>query len=188
MKKLLITVLVLLPAAAAAHVGDHSLLDWKTGFLHPLTGPDHLLALLATGVWLAQSDRRAQWVSVTGFAALLALAIVAGSQFSSATFEMGILATLVALGALLACAVHGSILLRTLVTAATAAIHGFVHGTELPVADGAALFAVTLVLSSVALIGAALLAGRLLQAFAKGMLARAAGILLMGFAVVAALV
>ena len=179
MKKLLVIVLVLLPALAMAHAGDHSLLDWKAGFLHPLTGLDHLLALLAVGVWLAQSETRKQPAYIGGFAIVLALAIMAGAQFTYVTFEMGVIGTLVVLGALVACAVRGSLVLRTTVVIATAAIHGFVHGTELPAIDGTVSFAVSLVLGSIAVVGSAALIGRPIQLFAKGLVARAVGILLM---------
>jgi len=183
MKKLVLIVLALLPVTAMAHVGDHSLINWKAGFLHPLTGLDHLLALIATGLWLAQGDARGRWGLIAGFGGVLALAIAVGMQFITTTFEVGIIASLVALGALLAGAVRGPQVLRALILAATAAIHGFIHGTELPADGGVALFACALVMSSVGIIGIAMMIGLQSQKFAKGVLARIAGAALMLFGV-----
>jgi urease accessory protein len=182
MKKLLLTAGVLFPAVALAHVGDHGLLNWKAGFLHPLTGLDHLLALLATGVWLAQNEPRARLGYIAGFAVLLALAIAVGMQFTHITFEAGIVATLVVLGALMACAVRGPAVLSAIVVAATAAVHGFVQGAELPTGAGVMPFAMSLIASSVIVLGFAILIGKQTQTFAKGLITRVAGALLMLFA------
>lgn len=183
MNKLFATALLLFPAVAMAHVGDHSLINSKAGFLHPLTGLDHLLALVATGLWLAQSEIRGKPGFVAGFVAVLAVAIAVGTQFTQVTFEAGLVATLVVLGALMACAVRGSLVLHALVIGATAAVHGFVHGTELPGGEGALPFAAALVVSSALVISAAMLAGQRSQKIAKGLIARVAGaaFILFGF-------
>lgn len=183
MKKLLLTGVTLLPAAAWAHVGDHSLMNLSAGFLHPLSGADHLLALLATGIWLGQSETRPKPVFIAGFCAVLALAIVVGMQFTQLTFEAGIVATLVVLGALLAAAVRGPLALRAGVVIATAAVHGFVHGTELPGGESAMPFISGLVISSFAVVSIALLLGARANQVARGMLARVAGaaLVLTGF-------
>jgi urease accessory protein len=176
MKKLIAFALVMFPAVTLAHVGDHGLHNWSAGFLHPLTGLDHMLALVATGLWLAQSETRGKLGFTAGFALVLALAMVVGMQFTHVTLEAGIIATLVVLGALMACAIRGPLALRALAVAATAAIHGFVHGTELPA--NAATFAAALILSSLLVLGAALLAGTQIRTWAQGLVARIAGAVL----------
>jgi urease accessory protein len=176
MKRMLLTVLALTPTAALAHVGDHSLLNLSAGLLHPLNGLDHLLALLATGIWLAQSDTRGKGVFVAGFIAVLALAIPLGMQFTNFTFEGSIVATLVVLGALVAVGVQGSIALRASVVLATAAVHGFVHGTELPVGDGVMPFATGLIASSLMMVALAIVAGACASKTASGLLTRSVGV------------
>lgn len=181
MKKIFAAAFMLFPAVAMAHVGDHSLLNWKAGFLHPLTGLDHLLALIAAGVWLAQSESRSKWVFIVGFTGLLAIALVVGTQFTHLGFESGIVATLIILGALMACAVRGPLILRSLVIGAVAAIHGFVHGTELLSGEGVLPFALALVVSSLMVLAIAVTVGMRSEKFARGMVARIAGVLLILF-------
>lgn len=181
MKKTFATALMLLPAAAMAHVGDHSLLNWKEGFLHPLSGLDHLLGVAAAGIWLAQGESRNNVAFLAGFAAILALAILAGTQFTHVGLESGIVGALIVLGALMACAFRGPLILRILVIGAVAAIHGFVHGTELPSGTGALPFAMALILSSLLLVMVAIIVGKRSETFTKGKAARIAGVLLMVF-------
>lgn len=177
MKKLIVFALVLFPAAALAHPG-HLQVDWLDGFLHPLTGLDHLLALLATGFWLAQSETRYKPGFIAGFCAVLAVAVVAGMGFTQFTFEAGIIASLVVLGSLLAAAVRGPLLLRGAVVIATAAVHGFVHGTELPAGDSVITFIIGLVVCSGLVVTAAMLVGAQANKVARGLVARVAGVAL----------
>ena len=72
-----------LPLAAAAHTGADAGLHhgFMSGFLHPLTGPDHLAAMVAVGLWSALTARRAWpdllWAPL-GFALMLLAGAVAG--------------------------------------------------------------------------------------------------------------
>jgi len=175
MKKLIAFALVMFPAVALAHPGHHHV-DWLDGFLHPLTGLDHLLALLATGFWLAQSDTRYKPGFIAGFCAILAVAVIAGMG-TQLTFEAGIIATLVVLGSLLAAAVRGPLVVRAGVVAATAAVHGFVHGTELP-GGNVVPFIAGLIVCSGLVVTASALAGTLINKVASGLVARVAGVAL----------
>lgn len=175
MKRFMLSALVLFPTLALAHPGHHHL-DWQDGFLHPLTGLDHLLALLAAGIWLIQSDMRAKWALIAAFTLVLALAIPLGMQFTHLTFEGGIVATLVVLGALIAIDVRGPLGLRAVVVLATAAIHGFVHGTELPRGEEVAPFIAGLMSSSLMVIALALALGGYISKVQSGLLVRLAGI------------
>ncbi|WP_187409819.1 HupE/UreJ family protein [Saccharophagus sp. K07] len=184
MKKLIAFALVMFPAVALAHPGHHHV-DWLDGFLHPLTGLDHLLALVATGLWLAQTQTRHKVGFIGAFIAILAVSIALGTQFSHLTMEAGITATLVVLGGLIACAVKGSMILRTVVVALTAIIHGFVHGTELP-AEAAMPFAAGLLASSAMVVVLASWLGHYSQKFAKGVVAQVLGALLVLFGITTA--
>jgi urease accessory protein len=185
MKPILALALIGLPAVALAHPGHHHV-DWSAGFLHPLTGLDHLLALAATGFWLSQTQARKKPGLIAAFITLLAVFIAVGAQFTDLSLEFGITASLVVLGGLIACAAGGPIIARVAVVALTAMIHGFVHGTELPAGESILPFVGGLLISSAAVVLAASWLGQYAQPFAKGAIARIAGVLLLLFGVATA--
>lgn len=176
MKKLLLAAVTLLPAVALAHEGDHSMLNMTAGFWHPLNGLDHLLALLATGAWLTQTNTPRKWLLVAAFISALSIAMPIGMLFPSITFEYGIVATLVVLGALMAAAVRGPLLLRAIVLIVVAMVHGFVHGTELPAGEGVAPFCLGLASSSLMVVGFAAIAVAYTRHTAGGLIARLIGV------------
>src|SRR5690606_25545570 len=182
MKTLIAFTLALFPVVALAHPGHHHI-DWQAGFLHPLTGLDHLLALAATGFWLSQTHAQRKPGLITAFIALLAVFIAVGTQFVHLTLEVGITTTLVVLGGLIACAAGGATIVRVAVVALTALIHGFVHGTELPIGEGTMPFVMGLLISSAAVVLAASWLGQYSQKYAKGVIAQIAGVLLLLFGV-----
>jgi urease accessory protein len=130
--------LATLSLSAAAHGGgahDHGGL--LTGFLHPLTGPDHLAAMLAVGVWSAMTTKRL-WMAPLSFAALLlAGALLAQAGVAFPAIEPMIAASLLAVGLLLAARVKLPEAAGAALVGAFALFHGAAHGQEL--ADGAAL-------------------------------------------------
>lgn len=125
--------LLVASTAASAHPGAlaHAHAGFLAGFVHPLTGPDHLLAMLALGVWSALAVRPA-WLAPAAFVALLAAGALAGfAGLAVPGVEPMIAASLLALGLLLAQR-------RTLAWPAAAALaggfaffHGAAHGAEL---------------------------------------------------------
>ncbi|MDM7942328.1 MAG: HupE/UreJ family protein [Hydrogenophaga sp.] len=159
-RSLFAVALATLSFSAAAHVGgahDHGGL--LTGFLHPITGLDHLAAMLAVGVWSAMTTRRL-WVAPLSFAALLlAGALLAQAGIGFPAIEPMIAASLLVVGLLLAAQVKlpeaaGAVLVGTF-----ALFHGAAHGQEL--ADGAALAG--MVLGTAALHGVGIAMGLGLQ-------------------------
>lgn len=128
-------VLVASPAAAHTGLSTNGVSD---GLTHPLTGIDHLLAMVAVGVLAATArDRRIAWLTPAGFLAGMVVGGVAGIVGIAAPFtELAIAASLVALGGLIAVRSEGSGLWLPLVAAAFGALHGHAHGSELP--EGAA--------------------------------------------------
>jgi urease accessory protein len=124
--------------SAAAHGGDaHDHGALLTGFLHPVTGLDHLTAMLAVGLWSAMTTRRL-WVAPLSFAALLltgALMSRAGVAFPAV--EPMIVASLLVMGLLLAARVSLPDAGGAVLVGAFALFHGAAHGQEL--AGGSAL-------------------------------------------------
>lgn len=127
---------------ASAHPG-HAGGSLLTGIFHPLTGVDHLAAIIATGIWTAQLPE-ATWKIPMGFlAAMLGGFLLAGTGFHIPLIESAIGATLLVLGLLITFTIrmksgHGAML-----AAAFAILHGYAHGSELTGAPPAAGFLVT---------------------------------------------
>ena len=182
MKQIYLAIPLLAPAVALAHAGHAD--NWFAGFLHPLSGLDHLLAAIGLGIWLGQGDARPRAGFIAGFALMLLLGIALGAQFPGARFESGVVVTLVVIGGLSACGLRGPLPLRALTVATIAAVHGFVHGTELSDGFAGLAFALALTLSSAAVTSTAAAVGLRMQTGKGGVPARAAGavILLTGIA------
>jgi urease accessory protein len=126
-----ILALGLLPAVAAAHPG-HGTPDFAAGLIHPLTGVDHLLAMVAVGWWSASTQMRRWWLVPTAFASgtlLGALAGLAGLVLPAT--ETAIALTLVVLGALMLFKQRLSLPAAVLLAGGLALFHGYAHGHEM---------------------------------------------------------
>jgi urease accessory protein len=124
--------LLLSPAVAFAHPGhgDNGLL---AGVAHPLTGMDHLLAMVAVGLWAAQQKGAARWALPVTFVATMLLGGVLGFEgLQLPAMESGIAASVLALGLAVALAVRPPLSLAVAATALFALFHGVAHGLELP--------------------------------------------------------
>jgi urease accessory protein len=130
--------LAALSFSAAAHGGDaHDHGGLLTGFLHPVTGLDHLAAMLAVGVWSAMTTKRL-WVAPLSFAALLlAGALLAQAGISFPAIEPMIAVSMLVVGLLLAAQVKLPEAAGAVLVGAFALFHGAAHGQEL--AAGTAL-------------------------------------------------
>ena len=126
-----------LPAAALAHTGagahDHAGL--MAGLLHPLTGADHLAAMVAVGLWSALAARSAGrdllWGPV-GFAAMLLVGAVLGLQgVALPAVEPMIAASLLITGLLVVSRLRVPGLVAALGVGVFAVFHGVAHGYEL---------------------------------------------------------
>lgn len=178
--------LTLLPAMAFAHVAEHGLYNWTSGFMHPLWGADHLLAMIAAGCWLSQQKTANRAPIAAVFALVLVAGITVGVSFTGTTFESGIIATLVVLGALVACSAKLALLPGIIVLAVVGAIHGFVHGTELSVAaSGSLSFAAGLLVSSLIVFGLSAASATFAHKNGRALTARIAGLAIMAFGVFA---
>lgn len=122
----------LLAVPAFAHPG-HDGAGFSAGFMHPLLGIDHLLAMIAVGIWAAQSRKSALWVLPLAFPLMMvagAALAVTGVNFPGV--ESGIAGSVAILGLLIAFAVRMPLWVATLVVSLFALVHGHAHGTELP--------------------------------------------------------
>jgi urease accessory protein len=124
---------LLAPTAAWAHTGVGPADGLIHGMLHPLLGVDHLLAMIAVGVWATQLGGRAVVALPAAFVATMAIGAAAGAAgFAMPGVEAGILLSVLSLGALAAAAKRLPIALAMAVVAIFALFHGHAHGTEMP--------------------------------------------------------
>ncbi|MCW2242680.1 HupE/UreJ family protein [Azospirillum canadense] len=184
--------LAALPNAALAHTfGAHDA-GLVHGFLHPVGGWDHLLAMVAVGLWAAQRGGNALWLLPTAFVGAMVgggLMGMAGLELPQA--ELGILLSVAALGGLVALQSRLPLLASAGVVALFAVFHGHAHGTEMPEAAQPLLyglgFAISTALLHVAGIGAALSLRRLVEGRRGALAVRGTGALvgLAGVALIA---
>jgi urease accessory protein len=120
-----------LPALAFAHPGHDLAQHFSAGFLHPLTGMDHLLAMLAVGLWAAHLGKRAVLLLPIAFpVAMLAGAAAAASGVALPAIEPGIAFSVLMLGGLVAFGVRIHDALAAVLVAAFAVFHGYAHASE----------------------------------------------------------
>jgi len=125
---------LLLPAAAWAHPGipghTHGFVN---GLAHPLTGLDHLCAMVAVGLWAAQRGGRALWLMPLAFVSVMAAGGVLGMAAVPMPFvEPAILASVLVLGLLVAASVRLPLAAGAALVGWFALFHGYAHGAEMP--------------------------------------------------------
>jgi urease accessory protein len=157
--------LALLPLAAGAHTGADAGAHhgFVAGFLHPLTGADHLAAMVAVGLWSALAARRAWpdllWAPLA-FAAMLlvgALAGLAGVQLPAV--EPMIAASRLVLGLLVLTQRRLPAVAAAALVGGFAVFHGIAHGQELAGESGAAFALAGMLAATVLLHAAGIAAG-----------------------------
>ena len=143
-------VLVALWAQTAwAHVGQGEAFGLLTGFLHPLSGLDHVLAMVAVGLWGAQLGAPAIWVLPLAFPLVMATGALLGFLgVSIPGVEYGIAASAIMLGAAVAFEVRPPIVVAALLVGFFAIFHGHAHGTELPPGESALLYSMGFVVAT----------------------------------------
>ena len=135
---------LLLPLAASAHTGVDGGMHhgFITGFLHPLTGADHLAAMVAVGLWSALAARRGLdllWAPLAFAGMLLVGALMGLAGVQLPAVEPMIAASLLVLGLLVATRIHLPGAVAAAVVGVFAIFHGVAHGHELAGEQGAAL-------------------------------------------------
>ena len=129
-----------LPSLALAHPGHdgHELTwDFSGGFAHPLSGWDHLLAMVAVGLWAAQLGGRARWFVPSAFVGVMATAAIFGHFMGPVSgIEQGIAASILILGLLIAASARLPVAVSMTVVGLFAVFHGLAHGAEMPTTAG----------------------------------------------------
>src|SRR5262245_51982348 len=124
--------LLLLPAflaAGPAHAHGFA----GSGWLHPLTGPDHMLAMLAVGAWSAQLGGRAIWTVPIAFVCAMAIGSIAALRgWPLPGTEILIAASVLGLGLAIALDRRFAWPVAAVATALFGLAHGSAHGSEMP--------------------------------------------------------
>lgn len=188
MKKYFVALAAMLTATPAmAHINPAEHASFSTGFLHPLSGADHILAMVAVGLWAAQLGGRALWAVPTTFVIVMMAGFGASLAGMPLPFiEPAIAASVVVLGLLALMAFKVPTPVGMVVVGFFALFHGFAHGSELGNAS-AAPFLVGFALATALLHAAGVLLGPAIARIAGDRVGRVATRLAGGLTVLAGL-
>lgn len=124
---------VCVPRLAIAHDLAPTSVAFSAGLSHPWSGPDHLLAMFGVGLWAGQRGGRARWWVPLAFLAALVLGGGVGHATGRAPgVELGIAASVVAVGVFVALAAAPPVRWVVAGVMAFALLHGHAHGSEIP--------------------------------------------------------
>lgn len=183
--------LAVLASAAAAHPGHDGHAGFLGGVLHPIMGWDHVIAMVAVGLWAATLGGRALHVLPLVFPLVMALGAAMGmAEIALPAVETGIAASGLVLGLLVAFAVRAPLAASAALVGVFALFHGHAHGTEMSEGYGPVAYGAGFVLGTVALhlagiglgLAARSAAGRLAMHGAGGLIALVGGAFLFGVA------
>lgn len=161
MRGLIAALLALAPGAALAHAGGDHVHGFTTGFLHPVGGLDHVLAMVAVGAWAGLAGGAARWALPAAFlAAMAAGAGLAMAGMALPMVEAGIAASIVVIAALTAAAARAPLALALPLVALFGLAHGAAHGAEMAPGAGALGYGAGFLLATALLHGIGLLAAR----------------------------
>jgi len=136
-------------STACAHEGAGIAGGFISGFLHPILGWDHVVAMVAVGLWGAFLGRPAIWVLPVVFPLVMAFGGALGVMgVPIPAVETGIATSSVVLGAMVAFAVRPAIWVAAIIVGVFAIFHGYAHGTELPNATNPLVYSFGFVLST----------------------------------------
>ncbi len=117
---------------AEAHPGSPAH-DLVHGFLHPIGGLDHVLAMVAVGLLAAQLGGRALWLVPSAFVGVMAVAAMVGAAgITPSHVETGLAASVLVLGAVVALGLGMPASLAAIIVGVFAIFHGVAHGAEIP--------------------------------------------------------
>jgi len=170
-----------MPAFAHLDPGDHG--SFLAGFTHPLFGTDHVLAMVAVGLWAAMlatsADRRALWLVPAAFVGTMIVGFAAAMIDLPLPFvEPVILASVVVIGLLATVALNVPVAATMAMVGFFAFFHGHAHGGEIGEARAwpyAAGFAVATALLHAAGVASGILLGRALGGSTGRLATRMAG-------------
>ena len=149
----LLAYVTILPVAEAHTFGSQGA-GLMAGLTHPFVGLDHLLAMIAVGIWAGQLGGRAVWlIPLTFVSVMAAAASLASFGLLLPPMEPAIACSVLVLGLLIAGSVRLPTYVGALLVGLFAVFHGYAHGLELPQAASPILYGAGFVLATALLHG-----------------------------------
>ncbi|PZM15394.1 HupE/UreJ family protein [Rhizobium tubonense] len=179
MRSFLIGLALSLPfvTSASAHPAIFHELSFAAGVAHPLSGLDHIAAMVAVGMWAAMKGNRALWLWPLTFVGVMLVGGVLGLADMPVPFvEPGILASVVVLGLMVTFAVNPPPWLGAGLIGVFALLHGHAHGTEIAHTVNGLEYVVGFVVATVALHAVGIGLALALKGTAAGSISRLAGV------------
>lgn len=179
MRALLTALFVLIPTAAFAHPGHGDAVGFAAGFLHPIGGLDHILAMVAVGVFAFVLGGRALILVPLAFVGMMAVGFLLGVGGVDVPFvELGIALSSVVIGGVAALGKPMPVAAAMALVGAFAVFHGHAHGAEMPATASSFEFALGFIAATAVLhaagIAAAMAGAKLVGRFGRP-LAQVAG-------------
>ena len=131
------------------HTGKGAAAGFLAGLEHPISGWDHILAMVAVGLWGAQLGQPAVWMlpvtfpmmmAVGGFLALVGVPVPG--------IEIGIALSAIALGVMVALEARPKLAVAVVIVGVFAIFHGYAHGAELPAGQSGVTYSIGFVIST----------------------------------------
>lgn len=146
----LAAILALSPTLAFAHVGVGDAHGFSHGFVHPIGGIDHVLAMVAVGMFAATLGGRALWAVPASFIVMMAVGGALGMMGVNVPFiELGIATSVIVLGSAVALRwTNWPLGATTAMVGFFALFHGFAHGAEMPMGASGATYAAGFMLAT----------------------------------------
>lgn len=137
------------PAMVLAHTEGGLAGGFVSGFVHPIAGWDHVVAMVAVGLWGAFLGSPAIWLLPVVFPLVMALGAVLGVLgVPVPAVEAGIAGSAIVLGVLILFAARLPLWLAAIIVGGFAIFHGYAHGTELPEAANPFAYGVGFVIAT----------------------------------------
>ena len=167
---------LLVPTLAHAHIGVGQSAGFAHGFAHPFAGIDHVLAMVAVGLWAAQRGERTLWLIPAAFMLTMTLGGALGSTGIVVPFvEQGIVLSVLVLGVLIAAAVRLPMLASAVIVGVFALCHGHAHGAEMPANASGLAYGAGFLLATACLHGLGIAVALLTRNFGRSSLVRLSG-------------
>ena len=150
MTRALVALLALVvPATAHAHVRSGEAIGFLSGLRHPVSGLDHVLAMIAVGLWGAQLGAPAIWLLPVTFPMVMAFGGMLGLVGAKLPgIEIGIACSAIALGVAVFLELRPSLWVAGLLVGFFAIFHGHAHGSELPPGADGLLYSIGFVVAT----------------------------------------
>ena len=149
MRLVLVALLAVLASPALAHIQPGEAGGFATGFLHPISGLDHVLAMVAVGLWGAQLGAPAIWLLPVTFPIVMAFGGFLGLLgIPLPGVEIGIAASALLLGVAVMTERKPPLYAAATLVGFFAIFHGHAHGTELPPGESGLLYSLGFVVAT----------------------------------------